>query len=54
MQSRMAFLVLFAITVAPLAAKAEEFQPSYVAGFRDPAGQFAGGTEMRLRAIVLG
>ena len=45
---RLALLVLLGAWVLGEPAAAEDFQLSYVAGGRDAAGRFMGGTEMRL------
>jgi hypothetical protein len=45
---RLALLVLLGICALGEPVAAQDFQPSYVAGGRDAAGRFMGGTEMRL------
>lgn len=45
---RLAWLALIGVCVLGEPAAADDFQLSYAAGFADPAGRFAGGTEMRL------
>lgn len=44
-----------AVTVTPCAqVHADDYQVSFAAGSRDPAGRFAGGTEMRLLTVHAG
>jgi hypothetical protein len=45
---RLAGLLLGLAIAFPAALRADDFQMSFAAGFADPAGQFAGGTEMRV------
>src|SRR5580693_4509088 len=45
---RLAWYVLLGACALGRAAAAEDFQLSYMAGGRDAAGHFMGGTEMRL------
>jgi hypothetical protein len=39
------------LAVGATEATAEDYQPSYIAGSRDPSGKYLGGTEMRLLAV---
>lgn len=48
MRGRFAWSIALGLGTLATRAAADDFQISYAAGFRDPAGRFAGGTEMRL------
>jgi hypothetical protein len=43
-----------ALILAACEARAEDYQPSYHAGSRDPSGHYLGGTEMRLLVVHAG